>query len=410
MNRDACRLCGLPLREIFVDLGMSPPSNRFLKRESLEDMEPFLPLQAWTCTGCMLVQVKALAAPEGVFSDYAYFSSFSDTWLTHARHYRDMAIERFGLGASSQVIEVASNDGYLLRYFKERGIRVLGIEPAQNVAEVARGAGIATEARFFGVSLARELAARGLSADLLVGNNVLAHVPDLDDFVAGLAVVLKKSGVLTLEFPSLARLIEGNQFDTIYHEHYSYFSLLTAERALNKHGLELFDADELPTHGGSLRLYAQHAGGERKAEPRVAALRASEDRRGVARLEFYQSFRPKVEGVKRDLLSFLIEAKRNGKRVAAYGAPAKGNTLLNYCGIRTDFIDFAVDRSPYKQGLFLPGTHIPIHAPDRLKEERPDFVLILPWNIRDEIVESMKFIRDWGGRFVIPIPRVEIVQ
>jgi SAM-dependent methyltransferase len=404
-----CRFCNAALQREFADLGVSPLSNGYLKADQLDRMEPFFPLTVYVCGQCLLVQLPAFETPENIFSDYAYFSSYSDSWLAHARQYCRAMIERLSLDATTQVVEIASNDGYLLQYFVEAGIPVLGVEPAANVAAVAREKGIDTMVRFFGAGTARELAA-GRKAKLLLGNNVLAHVPDLNDFVAGLKILLDEGGVITMEFPHLMRLIEGNQFDTIYHEHFSYFSLLAVQRVFAAHGLTIFDVDELPTHGGSLRIYARHAEESGQADGRVAHLLTTEHEFGIDRLETYDRFAEQVRETKRALLSFLIRAKEEGKRVVGYGAPAKGNTLLNYCGVRTDFVDYTVDRSPHKQGLFLPGTRIPIHAPDRIRETKPDYVLILPWNLKDEIVAQMAGIRDWGGRFVVPIPRLEILD
>ncbi|HEX2123211.1 MAG TPA: class I SAM-dependent methyltransferase [Thermoanaerobaculia bacterium] len=405
-----CRFCDTPLVQQFADLGMSPLSNAYLRPEQLDQMERFYPLTAYVCEQCFLVQLPAVETPENIFSDYAYFSSYSESWLAHARAYCEAMTQRLGLGASSQVVEIASNDGYLLQYFAGAGIPVLGVEPAANVAEVARQKGIETLVRFFGVDTARELAAQNRHADLLLGNNVLAHVPDLNDFVAGLKILLRDGGTITMEFPHLMRLMMGNEFDTIYHEHFSYFSLLTVRRVFAAHGLTIFDVDELPTHGGSLRIYARHAHEIDAPGDAVTRLEAEEREYGLARIETYTRFAEQVRETKRALLAFLIRAKEEGKRVASYGAPAKGNTLLNYCGIRTDFVEYTVDRSPHKQGLFLPGTHIPIYAPDRIRETQPDYVLILPWNLKDEIVEQMSDVRSWGGRFVVPIPRVEVVE
>jgi hypothetical protein len=406
----SCRSCDAPLSHLFADLGMSPLSNAFVKPEALDRTEAFYPLTVYVCAECLLVQLPAVETPENIFSDYAYFSSYADSWVEHARAYCQSMIARFALDATTQVVEIASNDGYLLQHFVQAGLPVLGVEPAANVAAVAQGKGIETLVRFFGVALARELVAAGRRARLLLGNNVLAHVPDLNDFVAGLKILLADDGVITMEFPHLLRLIEGNQFDTIYHEHFSYFSLLAVQRVFAAHGLTIFDVDELPTHGGSLRIYARHAReGEAQGE-RVVHLLTTEREYGLDRLETYARFAEQVRETKRALLAFLIRAKEEGKRVAGYGAPAKGNTLLNYCGVGTDFLDYTVDRSPHKQGLFLPGTRIPIHAPGRLRETRPDYVLILPWNLKDEIVDQMADVRSWGGRFVVPIPRVEVVE
>ena len=407
----ACRSCGAALAHTFADLGMSPISNAFLKADQLNRMEPFYPLHAYVCGECFLVQLEEFESPQQIFGDhYAYFSSYSDSWLDHARRYTEQMTARFGLGAKSQVIEIASNDGYLLQYFKQKGVPVLGIEPAKNVAEAAVAKGVPTLTKFFGVATATELVAKGTRADLLLGNNVLAHVPDLNDFVAGMKAILKPAGVLTMEFPHLQHLIEENQFDTIYHEHFSYFSFLAAQRVFTRHGLQLFDVQEIPTHGGSLRIYGRHAGQGGEQGDRVKDLVARERRLKFEDLETYRKFSGQVQETKRQLLEFLIAARRAGKRVVGYGAPAKGNTLLNYCGIRGDFIDFTVDRSPHKQNTFLPGTHIPVYAPERIDEVKPEYVLILPWNIRDEIVKQMAHIRTWGGKFVVPIPKVKVLD
>jgi len=407
----ACRSCGAALTDTFADLGMTPISNAFLKADELERMEPFYPLHAWVCGRCFLVQLEEFESPQRIFGEnYAYFSSYSDTWLEHARRYAEQMITRFGFGPTSQVIEIASNDGYLLQYFKQRGVPVLGIEPARNVAEAAVAKGIPTLTRFFGVEAAKELATQGKRADLLVGNNVLAHVPDLNDFVSGMKVILKPDGVITMEFPHLQHLIEENQFDTIYHEHFSYFSFLSAQRVFDRHGLQLFDVEEIPTHGGSLRVYGRHAGRGGEPSERVRELVARERRLKFEDLETYRAFSSRVQETKRQLLEFLISVKRAGKKVVGYGAPAKGNTLLNYCGIRGDFLDFTVDRNPHKQNTFLPGTHIPVHAPARIDEMKPDYVLILPWNLKDEIMGQMAHIRSWGGKFVVPIPKVKVLD
>jgi len=407
----ACRSCGAELVHTFADLGMTPLSNAFLRADELGRKEPVYPLHAYVCGNCFLVQLEQFESPQQIFGEhYAYFSSYSDTWLDHARRYTGKMIERFGFGSNSQVIEIASNDGYLLQYFKQKGVPVLGIEPAKNVAEAAVAKGIPTLTRFFGVKTARELVAQGTRADLLLGNNVLAHVPDLNDFVAGMKLVLKPDGVITMEFPHLQHLIEENQFDTIYHEHFSYFSFLSAQRVFERHGLQVFDVEEIPTHGGSLRIYARHA--ERGGEPggRVRELVARERRLKFEDLETYRAFASRVKETRRRLLEFLISAKRAGKKVVGYGAPAKGNTLLNYCGIGSDFLEFTVDRSPHKQGTFLPGTHIPVYAPERIDKVKPDYLLILPWNIKDEIVKQMAHIRSWGGKFVVPIPEVRVLD
>ena len=405
-----CRFCGAALRFTFVDLGLSPLCESYVHAEQLNRMESFYPLHVYVCGKCFLVQLEEFVAPEHIFGDYAYFSSYSDSWLAHAKRYADEMTSRFDLSPNNLVVEVASNDGYLLQYFVERGIPVLGIEPAANVAAVAEKKGIPTLIEFFGVEMARKLAATGSMADLLVGNNVLAQVPDINDFVAGMKILLKPSGVITMEFPHLMRLMEENQFDTIYHEHFSYFSFVTAETIFALHGLVLFDVQELPTHGGSLRIFARHA--EDTSKPlaeRALELHERELNGGFMKLERYSRFAMQVEETKRKLLECLIHAKRAGKRIVGYGAPGKGNTLLNYCGIRTDFLDFTVDRNPYKQGQFLPGTHIPICPPDTLAAARPDYVLILPWNLKDEVMEQLSFIRNWGGKFIVPIPEAQVI-
>jgi SAM-dependent methyltransferase len=408
-----CRFCAAPLRNTFVDLGMSPLCESYVPEERLGAMEPFYPLHVRVCDQCLLVQLEEVVAPDEIFTEYAYFSSYSDSWVAHAGDYVNSAVERFGLDGSSLVMELASNDGYLLQHVVERGIPALGVEPAANVAQAGRERGIDTVVAFFGRELAARLVAEGRQADLLVANNVLAHVPDLNDFVAGMQRVLAPAGVITIEFPHLARLVEGNQFDTIYHEHFSYFSFLTAQTVLRAHGLEVFDVDELATHGGSLRVYAQRAqrrsGAGQPLSPRVTALAERERALGFDQLDGYGAFAPRVEETKWRLLEFLIECRRDGKRVAGYGAPGKGNTLLNYCGIRTDLLEFTVDRNPYKQGQFLPGTHIPIRPPEALEHARPDFILILPWNLKDEIVSQLSYAREWDARLVVPIPEVEVL-
>ncbi len=405
-----CRFCESPLDRPFLDLGASPLANSYLAPAQLNQMEPFYPLRVYACGQCFLVQLEEFETPERIFSDYAYFSSYSDSWLRHAEAYTELIVGRLGLGAASQVLEIASNDGYLLQYFVRRGIPVLGIEPAANVAEAAVRKGIPTYVKFFGENTARELVAEKHRADLVIANNVLAHVPALNDFVRGLKIVLKPAGVITMEFPHLMRLLAENQFDTIYHEHFSYFSLTTVERLFAAHGLTLFDVEELTTHGGSLRIYACHAeAGNQACSSRIAELKSRERAAGLNRLDSYLSFAEKVKETKRKLLEFLISAKREGKFVVGYGAPAKGNTLLNYCGIRSDFLDYTVDRSLEKQGYFLPGTRIPIYGPEKIAETRPDYLLILPWNLRQEIMEQMSGIRAWGGRFVVPIPAVEVL-
>ncbi len=409
LNHCGCRFCGTMLRHTFVDLGMSPLCESYVTAEQLNHMEPFYPLHVYVCEQCFLVQLQEYVSPQDIFSHYAYFSSYSDSWLQHAKNYTEEVIARFGLNSSSQVVEIASNDGYLLQYFVSKEISVLGIEPAANIAEVAIAKGVPTVIKFFGQNTASELAANGKQADLLVGNNVLAHVPDINDFVAGCKILLKPEGVITMEFPHLMRLIEGNQFDTIYHEHFSYLSLLTVEKVFAAHDLTIFDVEELSTHGGSLRIYACHVEDSSKSiNQNVKDLRVKEKTTGFVDLESYFSFAEKVKETKFQLLEFLIAAKRQGKSIAGYGAPGKGNTLLNYCGIREDFLDYTVDRNPFKQGKFLPGTHIPIFHPDKIQETKPDHLLILPWNLKNEVMSQMSYVRDWGGKFVVPIPEVKV--
>jgi SAM-dependent methyltransferase len=410
VSSTACRFCNTPLEHSVVDLGMSPLCESYLPAEALDRMEPFYPLHVKVCTQCFLVQVGEYVKAEEIFTEYAYFSSFSSAWLKHAEDYVGMISERLGLGPSSFVMELASNDGYLLQYFVKRGIPCLGIEPAANVAKAAVERGVPSDVSFFGEAKGRSLAEAGRKADLILGNNVLAQVPDLNDFVAGMPHVLKPSGTITIEFPHLMRLFNENQFDTIYHEHYCYFSLLTAEAIFARHGLTIFDVEELWTHGGSLRIYARHAADtSRPLTARLLALREREEAAGYKKLETYTRFELQVRETKRKLLELLISAKRAGKRVVGYGAPGKGNTLLNYCGIRTDFVDFTVDKNPYKQGKFLPGTHIPIHAPARIDEVKPDYILILPWNFKDEIMTQLAHTRSWGAKFIVPIPEATVV-
>ncbi len=404
-----CRFCGTGLTHKFVDLGMSPLANSNIKPSQLSQAEAFYPLDVYVCTSCFLVQLAEYESPANIFSDYLYFSSYSESWLRHAKRYTDDMQSRFGLNSSNLVVEIASNDGYLLQYFKEKSIPVLGVEPAANVAEVAVAKGIPSVVKFFGVETAKSLAAEGKSADLLLGNNVLAHVPDINDFVGGMKVLLKDTGIITMEFPHLLQLVEHNQFDTIYHEHYSYLSATAVSKVFAAHGLRLFDVEELPTHGGSLRIYACHDGNaNRPQEARLNDLLAREQAVGVQDLAYYDSFTEKVKRTKRDVLKFLIATKEAGKTIVGYGAPAKGNTLLNYCGVRTDFLDYTVDLSPHKQGLYLPGVHIPIFAPERIRETKPDYVMILPWNLKDEIMQQMAYIRDWGGKFITAIPEVQV--
>ncbi len=405
-----CQFCGTALSLSLVDLGVTPLANSYLSAEHLTQTEPQFPLHARVCGECRLVQVEPAASPSEIFGHYAYFSSYATSWVEHARRFTEMARARWGLNAASKVVEVASNDGYLLRHFVAAGVPVLGVEPAANVAESARAIGVDTDVAFFGLETAQRLKAAGHGADLLVGNNVFAHVPDLNDFVAGLACLLKENGVISLEFPHLLKLIAEIQFDTIYHEHFSYLSLLTTERILGAHGLRVFDVAELPTHGGSLRILACHAAATAHAEGEgLAKVRRDEIAAGLDRDAGYQGFAPKVEAVRDGLLAFLREARGQGKTVAAYGAAAKGNTLLNYCGVGADLITCVVDRNPHKQGCFMPGSHIPIHDPAKLAELKPDYVLILPWNLKDEITGQMAGVRDWGGRFVIAIPSLTIL-
>jgi SAM-dependent methyltransferase len=404
-----CRSCSAPLERIFVDLGMSPPCEDFLTAERLADPEQFYPLDVRICDGCLLVQLPEHLRAEDIFTEYAYFSSYSDSWVEHARRFVDEIVERLSLGAGSRVVEVASNDGYLLRHVLRKGIPALGIEPARNIARAASAAGIPTIPEFLTRALAEEIVQREGSADLVVANNVFAHVPDLNDFTAGLQVLLAPRGVLTIEVAHLVRLIEGNQFDTIYHEHFMYYTLLSAEQTLARHGLRVFDVEELPTHGGSLRLFVVHAESPLPGTRRLEELREREIAGGYGTPEGYAGFGRRVEATKRELLALLIEEKTAGRSIAGYGAPGKGNTLLNYCGIRTDFVDYLVDRNPYKHGRFTPGTRIPIHPPERLRETRPDRVLVLPWNLQAEIVAQLGYIREWGGQLIIPIPHATTV-
>jgi len=406
-----CRFCHAPLEQSFCDLGMSPLSNANLRPEQLNKMERFYPLHAYVCNKCCLVQLDLFESPDHIFDDqYAYFSSYSDSWLTHAKSYTEAMAARFSLDSNSHVVEIASNDGYLLQYFVEKGIPVLGVEPAGNVAAAAREKHVPTLEKFFGIDTAEALVSEGKSADLLLGNNVLAHVPYLNDFVAGMKALLKRQGVITMEFPHLLQLMKNNQFDTIYHEHFSYFSYLTVEKVFSKHGLTLFDVEELSTHGGSLRIYGRHTKDDSKPiSNSVQVLKDKELDAGLDRPEFFAAFNEQVRETKRQLLEFLIQAKREGKTIVGYGAPAKGNTLLNYCGIRTDFIDYTVDRNPHKQGTWLPGTHIPVIHPDEIARTKPDYILILPWNLKNEIIELLAYVREWGAKFVLPIPQVEII-
>jgi SAM-dependent methyltransferase len=409
MELKPCRFCATPLHRTFVDLGMSPPCETYPAAAELNRGEVYYPLHVYVCQACFLVQLEQYESPEQIFSEYPYFSSYSDSWLKHAATYCNQMTRRLGLSSQSFVVEVASNDGYLLQYFAQRKVPVLGIEPAMNVAKVAVEKGVPTLTRFFGTAVAKELAAQDRCADLVVGNNVLAQVPDLNDFVEGLKILLKPTGVLTLEFPHLLQLIEGNEFDTIYHEHFSYFSLLTTTKILESHGLKLFDVEELPTHGGSLRVYGcRRENRSIQIEPRVSGLLAKEEKAGLSSPSGYEDFAARVKQTKIALVDFLLSAARQDKKVAGYGAPGKSATLLHYCGIGKDLIEYTVDRNPHKQGRFLPGSHIPIFHPQRIVETRPDYVVILPWNLKDEIMQQLDFIRNWGGRFVVPIPKLEI--
>ncbi|WP_081851093.1 class I SAM-dependent methyltransferase [Bradyrhizobium sp. URHD0069] len=410
-RHSGCRFCGAQLRQVFLDLGLSPLANTYLREEDLQREELRFPLRVYVCGECFLVQLEDWESPENIFGDYAYFSSYSESWLRHAKTYVGAMIDRFGIGSQSKVVEIASNDGYLLQYFVDREVPVLGIEPARNVAVVARDRGIPTRVDFFGEATARTLRREGLRADLLIGNNVLAHVPNLNDFVKGLKILLAEQGIVTMEFPHLMRLCAECQLDTIYHEHFSYFSFIAVEKIFAAHGLTLFDVEELSTHGGSLRIFAQHsAGGRHRISRRVEDLRKREMDAGFAGLGGYRAFEERAEQTKRKLVEFLVTAKQTGKRVVGYGAPAKGNTLLNYCGITRDLVEYTVDRSPHKQGRFLPGTHIPIYEPERINATKPDYILILPWNLKHEIIDQLSFARAWGAQFVVPIPEPQIVQ
>jgi 2-polyprenyl-3-methyl-5-hydroxy-6-metoxy-1,4-benzoquinol methylase len=405
-----CRFCNKPLTNIFVDLGITPLSNSFLKKEIIHNSEKKYPLCTYVCSSCFLVQLPEFEKPENIFEEYAYFSSYSSTWLHHAQDYVNMMIKKFGFDEKKLVIEIASNDGYLLQFFKEKDIPILGIEPAVNVAKVAKEKGIPTITKFFSADTAEELKSEDKKADLIIGNNVLAHVPNLNDFVKGLKILLKPTGIITLEFPHLLQLIQKNQFDTIYHEHFSYFSLITAKKIFSFHGLTIFDVEEIPTHGGSLRIYVKHSEYEGiSVNQTVNILLEKEKLFGLENISTYTDFIKNVERVKKKLYEFFKDSKNSGKKIVCYGAAAKGNTLLNYCGIGNNFIDYVVDQNPYKQGLYLPGTHIPIKSPDEIQNTKPDYLVIIPWNLKDEIIEQMKYIRDWGGKFVIPIPEVSIL-
>lgn len=406
-----CRFCNALLVHSFVDLGMLPLCEEYVAPENVKKKENFYPLHTFVCDKCFLVQVRESIPPDEVYSKYAYFSSYSESWLNHAENYVNKITEKLKLNSWSFVVELASNDGYLLQYFVKKGIRVLGIDPAANIAEHARKKGVNTEVLFFGIGTAIEIRDKYEKAGLIVGNNVLAHVPEINDFVAGMKILLKDTGVITMEFQHLLKLIENNQFDTIYHEHYSYLSLITVDSIFRKHGLRLFDVEELPTHGGSLRIYACHTGNnDLQTADRVNELREKEIDLGLTKLEFYNDFSNKTIQTKHKLLELLIKLKREGKSIAGYGAPGKGNTLLNYCGIRSDFIDYTVDRNPYKHSKFLPGTRIPIFPPEKIEETKPDYIFILPWNLKDEIIHQLHFVKKWGAKFIIPIPEPCIIE
>ncbi|MDX2205225.1 MAG: class I SAM-dependent methyltransferase [Hyphomicrobiaceae bacterium] len=404
-----CRHCGAPIEHTFVDLGVSPLCESFVAAEHLNQMEGFYPLHVKICGNCFLVQLQEYVSPKEIFSEYAYFSSYSSSWVEHARRYCHMIKDRLSLGPDSLVVEIACNDGYLLQHFLPLGVPVLGVEPAANVARVAQEKGIPTRVGFFGVALATELA-KSRKADLVAGNNVLAHVPDINDFVAGVQVLLQPEGICTFEFPHLEKLMAENQFDTIYHEHFSYLSATVVQRIASAHGLRMVDVEEIPTHGGSLRVYLAHQGSSHAVDPRVTRLFEREERIGLQTIAGYGAFTENVKKTKRDLLAYLIEAKNQGKRICGYGAPGKGNTLLNYCGIGKDFLDFTVDRNPYKHGRFTPGTRIPILPVEEIDKARPDLILILPWNLKDEIVTQMRHVGQWGAKFIVPIPTVTVID
>lgn len=407
-----CRFCQQSLTDVFIDLVNSPASNSFLTKEQLSEPETYYPLKVYTCSNCYLVQIDEYKKSDAIFSDdYVYFSSYSKSWLAHAKSYTEKMIARFGFNQQSRVVEIASNDGYLLQYFKENNVPVLGIEPTDNTAEVARSKGIETVGEFFGTALAKTFAAEGRKADLLLGNNVLAHVPNIVDFVKGMQILLNENGVITMEFPHLLQLVENNQFDTIYHEHFSYISFYSVKQIFEAQGLQMFDVEELPTHGGSLRIYAKHAADNSKPiSPNVEALLQKEISKGLNTLAYYDTFQEQALKVKLDFTSFLLNQKSAGKHVAGYGAAAKGNTLLNYCGVKKDLVDFVVDANPHKQNKWLPGSQIPVVNEDYLKEAKPDYVVIFPWNLKEEIVKQLHYISDWGGKFVIPIPQLEVIN
>lgn len=409
MNRTRCRFCGTETLHSFANLGMTPLANSYIHKDNLWKKEDFYPLHAYVCDECFLVQLEEFESPKKIFEDYAYFSSFSKSWLDHVEKYTNKMISRFNLNEESQVMEIASNDGYLLQFFKKRDIPILGIEPAKNVADVAIEKGIPTIKSFFGEALASDLIKKNIKADILIGNNVLAHVPDLNDFVEGMKLTLKPNGVITMEFPHLLRLMHQNQFDTIYHEHFSYFSFFTVNLVFEKHELTIFDVEEISTHGGSLRIYVKHKNDKSKdVNSKVYELLEKEKRLGLNSLEPYFNFSNNVKKTKRNILKFLVNIKDKSKTVVGYGAPAKGNTLLNYCGIGTDFLDYTVDKNTYKQNLFLPGTHIPVYSVEKIKETQPDYIIILPWNLKDEIANQLSYVKSWGGKFVTLIPNIEV--
>jgi C-methyltransferase-like protein/putative zinc binding protein/methyltransferase family protein len=409
-SRPSCRFCGAPLALTVVDLGMSPLCESFLRADQIRQMEPFYPLHVFACEQCYLVQLESFVPPDEIFTEYAYYSAYSSSWVEHARRYVEMIRERLALGPDDLVVELASNDGYLLQHFVGTGIPILGVDPAANVAQAAESRGVPTHVAFFGRESAALLAAEGRLASLIIGNNVLAQVPDLNDFLAGVKTILREDGTATFEFPHLLRLVDGLQYDTIYHEHFSYFSIGTIGEILRAHGLEAYDVEELTTHGGSLRVYAQHAGGPREVAAALPALVARELAEGLRSPERYAQFAEGVKESKRALLELLIGLRREGKQIVGYGAPGKGNTLLNYCGIRTDLLDYTVDRNPYKHGLFTPGTHIPILPPETIQETKPDYVVVLPWNLIDEIAGQLSYVAEWGGRLVVPIPYATVLD
>ena len=409
MKQSKCRLCSSDLEHVILDLGLTPLSNSFLKIKS--EKESVFPLKVYFCTNCFLVQIQEYENPEKIFLNYPYFSSYSETWLEHCKNYVNMVIEKFGFDKNNLVVEIASNDGYLLQFFKKANIKILGIEPAFNIAKIAEEKGIPTITKFFGEDLAKKLVNEGKKADLVIGNNVLAHVPNLNDFISGLNILTPTNGIITLEFPHLLKLLQNNQFDTIYHEHFSYFSLITLEKSFSRHGLVIFDVDELTTHGGSLRIYLKHIdNNQHPISPKVKKLQNIEMESGLTQLKTYENFAVNVNQVKKQLQQFCMDAKNKNKKIIGYGAPAKGNTLLNYCQINNELIEYTVDVNPYKQGLFLPGTKIPIKSPEVIRKDKPDYILILPWNLKDEIMNQHRYISEWGGRFVIPIPEVKIYK